>query len=65
MVDVLEGASCRYCGHGVVRLGQRWEAVPFGEVALAGVGLKTAPRPWWWAVCEGCGHASRGQETAP
>lgn len=58
--SVLPGATCRYCGHDVVRVEWRMEALPVGTYSLAGVQAKFAAREWPWAVCCGCGHESRG-----
>lgn len=53
---------CKYCSHQGIRIEERLETVPWGNYSLAGVQNKYAARKWLWAVCEGCGHESRGQK---
>lgn len=55
------GVSCRYCGHPRVRVEERLEAAPLGTYSIAGVQTKVVARRWPFAVCEGCGHESRGE----
>lgn len=57
----LNPGTCRYCGHGAIRVEERLEALPEGAYSLAGEQDKVAARTWPYAVCEGCGHTSRGQ----
>jgi hypothetical protein len=53
--------TCKYCDHVGIRVEWRLEALLMGTWSLAGVQPKTAAREHPWAVCEGCGHESRGE----
>ena len=64
-VGYLNPGICRSCGHGVIRVEKRLEPLPTGTYSVAGVQTKIAMREWMYAVCEGCGHTSRGQQTGP
>lgn len=58
------GAPCRHCGSEdtwiTVRLGH--VASPVGTFSLAGAATKVSAKSvlWPYAVCDGCGHESRG-----
>lgn len=54
------GVPCKYCGSENTFIVMRLEPAPIGTFALAGVGMKTTAKEWPWAVCDGCGHESRG-----
>lgn len=54
------GAVCRHCGSTDTWIEERWETDPPASAALAGVQMKTTARLWPYAVCDGCGHVSRG-----
>lgn len=56
------GASCRYCDSNDTWIEMRLETKPPGTHSLAGVGTKLAATEWPYAVCDGCGHTSRGQQ---
>ena len=56
------GARCRYCGSADTWVEQRLVAAPFGTAALAGQQMKTTGTFWPYAVCDGCGHVSRGEQ---
>jgi len=53
--------TCRHCGHVGVRIEWRLEAKPLGTFSLAGVQTKVSATEHPYAVCEGCGHVSRGE----
>ena len=55
------GAPCRYCGSADTWVEIRLEGKPLGTFSLAGVQTKTTAGEWPYAVCDGCGHESRGQ----
>lgn len=55
------GAPCRYCGSQETWVEHRFEADPQGGASLAGVQEKVTARTWPYAVCDGCGHVSRGR----
>lgn len=57
------GAPCRYCGSDKTWVEWRLEANPVGTYSLAGVQMKFPVRRWPYAICDGCGHVSRGQQT--
>lgn len=54
------GAPCRYCDSADTWVEWRFDAVPVGTYSLAGVGTKVLATRWPYAVCDGCGHVSRG-----
>lgn len=53
--------ECKYCGHKGIRVEWRLEAKPVGTWSLAGVQKKCLAGEWPYAICNGCGHESRGQ----
>lgn len=55
------GVPCRYCGSADTWIEMRLETKPPGTFSLAGVGMKLTATTWPYAVCDGCGHVSRGQ----
>lgn len=55
------GVPCKYCGSDKTFVVMRLEPAPLGSFSLAGVGMKTTAKEWPWAVCDGCGHESRGK----
>lgn len=57
------GAPCRHCGSADTWIEQRFEAQPLGTYTLAGAQTKFTATPWPYAVCDGCGHKSRGKTT--
>jgi hypothetical protein len=57
------GAPCRYCGSGDTWVEWRLEAKPLGSFSLAGAQMKFSANRWPYAVCDGCGHVSRGEPT--
>lgn len=61
MVPGPVGVRCRYCGHVGIRVEWRFEAREPGTYSLAGVQDKVSAHRWPFAICEGCGHESRGQ----
>jgi len=52
--------TCTYCGHQGIRIVERLELDPVGSSSLAGAQTKTTGRWWPYAICDGCGHTSRG-----
>lgn len=52
--------TCRHCRHVGIRIEMRLETAPLGSFSLAGAQAKVTAREWPYAVCEGCGHVSRG-----
>lgn len=58
----LSSVTCKYCGtSGKVRLEMRLVAKELGTFSLAGAQPKVSAYRWPWAVCDACGHESRGQ----
>lgn len=55
------GALCRHCGSLDTWIEERFEPQPLGTYSLAGAQMKFAATPWPYAVCDDCGHTSRGQ----
>lgn len=55
------GVQCKHCGSVETFIVMRLEPAPLGTHSLAGVGLKATAKNWPWAVCDGCGHESRGE----
>lgn len=55
------GAPCRHCGSADTWIEQRFEPQPLGTYALAGAQTKFTATSWPYAVCDGCGHTSRGE----
>lgn len=58
----LSQVRCVYCGHVGIRVEWRLEAKPLGTWSLAGVQEKYVASHWPYAICNGCGHVSRGQQ---
>ena len=59
------GAPCCYCGSADTWIELRPEAKPIGTFSLAGAHPKVSASTWPYAVCDGCGHVSRGQRIPP
>lgn len=59
------GADCLYCGSGDTWIEYRLEARPVGTFSLAGMQMKFSTRRLPFAVCDHCGHVSRGKQEAP
>ena len=57
------GARCRYCGSAETWIEWLMEARPVGSFSLAGAQMKFSANHWPHAVCDGCGHISRGEGT--
>ena len=57
------GAPCRHCGSADTWVEGRFEPQPLGTYSIAGAQMKFAAAPWPYAVCDGCGHESRGKTT--
>lgn len=55
------GAPCVYCTSADTWVEWRLEATPLGEFSLAGAQMKWPVKHWPYAVCDGCGHVSRGK----
>lgn len=55
------GASCVYCGSADTWIEFRFEVKPVGTYSLAGAQMKFSATTWPYAVCDGCGHVSRGK----
>ena len=55
------GAPCRHCGSWNTWIEWRVEAKPLGSHSLSGTQLKVSATTWPYAVCDGCGHESRGE----
>lgn len=53
--------SCQYCGHKGLRIVWRLRPSQIGTFSLSGAQMKVSARDWPWAVCDGCGHESRGE----
>lgn len=54
---------CRFCGpEQPLRVEMRLEAAPIGSFSLAGVQAKFSAKEWPYAVCDGCGRSSRGEQ---
>lgn len=67
MTQTMEGVMCVYChatGRIVVEWRDEYVPRPNGTYSLAGMGEKVSAvlTRWPWAVCKGCGHASRGKK---
>ncbi|GHG59147.1 hypothetical protein GCM10012320_33120 [Sinomonas cellulolyticus] len=54
-------APCRYCGAWSIFVELRLEARPVGSFSLAGAMPKASASTWPYAVCDACGHGSRGE----
>ncbi len=55
------GVTCTYCGSNETWIEQRLTAMPIGSFSLSGMTPKVSARYWPWAVCDGCGHESKGK----
>lgn len=51
---------CRYCGAHKLRIEMRLEPWP-SELEMFGLSNLMGMCRWPWMVCDGCGHAARGQ----
>lgn len=58
----LADVTCRHCGAEKVWIEWRLEAKAPGTHSLAGMAMKLAATSRPYAVCDGCGHTSRGQQ---
>ncbi|MFZ2238016.1 MAG: hypothetical protein WAV90_00575 [Gordonia amarae] len=61
-----DGLWCRHCGpEHPLRIEWRDEIVarPLGSFSLAGAQMKfsATKRQWPWAICDNCGHESKGK----
>lgn len=54
-------APCRHCGSTDTWIEWRMEFNPLGTYSIAGVGTKMTAKRHPYAVCDGCGHESRGE----
>jgi len=60
--EALAGSRCKYCGvTDQIRIEFRLVAKPLGTWSLSGAQLKTSAYRWPWAICDNCGHESKGK----